>query len=104
MTRLWVDDLRIPPEEGWNWMVSSGGAIAQLHLWCNYGVPVEELSLDYDLGGDDTTMPIVDWMREHNCWPDVINVHSMNPIGRENLLRAINHDAPPEVDIYFKIY
>jgi len=104
--RLWVDDLRPAPSEdaAWVHMVSSEAAIAQLDWWRSYGVPVEEVSLDHDLGGDDTSMPVVDWMREHDCWPDEVTVHTANPVGRENLLRALNADAPAEVAISIRTW
>ncbi|MGV8875505.1 MAG: cyclic-phosphate processing receiver domain-containing protein [Rhodococcus sp. (in: high G+C Gram-positive bacteria)] len=47
--KLWVDDLRLPPE-GWEWAKTSREAITALS-----SSDVSELSLDHDLGGDDTT-------------------------------------------------
>lgn len=38
---------------------------------------VVELSLDHDLGGEDTTRPIVLWMCETRIWPGTIRVHSV---------------------------
>lgn len=75
--KLWVDDLR-PPPDGWWWAKSSKRAIAFL-----YYPFVIEMSLDHDLGGDDTTRPVVLWMCEHGVWPNVVTCHSANPPGRE---------------------
>lgn len=77
--KLWVDDLRTPPGPDWEWAVSSDAAISVLKSW-----DVVEMSLDHDLGEDDTTRPVVLWLCEHvDRWPRRVRVHSMNPIGRE---------------------
>ncbi|MHA4848749.1 cyclic-phosphate processing receiver domain-containing protein [Rhodococcus sp. MSC1_016] len=82
--RLWVDDLRTPPD-GWEWAKTSAAAIARLDAG-----GVEQLSLDHDLGGDDTTRPVVLWMCEHEVWPREIRVHSANPVGVEWLTGMID--------------
>lgn len=79
--RLWVDDLREPPE-GWYWAKTSEHAIEILILGRHN---VTEMSLDHDLGGDDTTRPIVLWLCENRPdgpWPETV-VHSANPVGRQ---------------------
>ena len=81
--KLWVDDLR-PPPLGWIWAKTSIEAIDAL----NQSV-VSALSLDHDLGGDDTTRPVVLWMCENDVWPDEIHVHSANPVGVEWLTGMI---------------
>lgn len=86
--RLWVDDLR-PPPEGWWWAKSSKRAIAFLHYpW------IREMSLDHDLGGDDTTRPVVLFMCEHGVWPEIIHVHSANPVGVDWLTGMIAQYQP----------
>lgn len=84
--KLWIDDVRTPPNEEWVWAVTSNEAIAILGylqeegmLWC----PRESVSFDHDLGGDDTTRPVVIWMIENNFRFDLYYVHSANPVGRE---------------------
>lgn len=88
MSRLWVDDLRTPPE-GWEWAKTSHDAIAALST-----AAVSELSLDHDLGGDDTTRPVVLWMCENKVWPDEVRVHSANPVGVEWLSGMIGRYKP----------
>lgn len=74
---LWVDDLRVPAE-GWTWAKTSDEAIAILR-----SSKVELMSLDHDLGGDDTTRPVILWLCEHpDRWPATVRIHSMNPVGR----------------------
>lgn len=105
--KLWVDDLRPPPDsrpspynpgetisDGWWWAKNSKAAIHSLSYHHRMKTPFEELSLDHDLGGDDTTRPIVLWMIEHNVWPQKISVHSANPAGREWLTGMIERYRP----------
>ena len=88
--RLWVDDLRLPPGEGWGWAKTSAEAISclQLERW-------DEMSLDHDLGGDDTTRRVVLWLCENEeYWPRVVRVHTANNVGRTWLLGMIYRYSP----------
>lgn len=93
--KLWVDDER-PAPEGWYHALTSDAAIDI--LWINHseaiGEKVTEISLDHDLGGDDTTRRVVMWMAEHDIWPEIIHVHTANPVGREWLEGMINRYGP----------
>jgi hypothetical protein len=53
------------------------------------GHECETISLDHDLGGEDTTRPVVLWMCENIC-PKDIRVHTANPVGRDWLEGMIN--------------
>ena len=91
--KLWVDDLRDPPnwnDGTWSWARTSQEAIDCL----KYLGPYEEMSLDHDLGGEDTTRAIVLWLCEHGHWPDKVVVHSANPVGREWLEGMIERYKP----------
>lgn len=85
--KIWVDDFRTPPDESWDWALCSDSAIDCLEQakWeFEHGYPnVEIMSLDHDLGGDDTTRPVVLWCCENDFWPDSVVVHSANPVGRQ---------------------
>jgi hypothetical protein len=88
--RLWVDDLRLPPDADWAWARTSAEAIACLQL-----TDYDEMSLDHDLGGDDTSRSVVLWLCENaSRWPKKIRVHSMNNVGREWLLGMIYRYSP----------
>lgn len=83
--KMWVDDIR-PAPPGWVRVQTSEGAIQLLESLTRVGspwIPFEAISLDHDLGGEDTTRPVVIWMIENNLWPDEVNVHTSNPVGRE---------------------
>ena len=58
------------------------------------GANVEVISLDHDLGEEKTGYDVVKFMAEENIWPSVVKVHSMNPVGRDNMLSVINRYKP----------
>lgn len=92
--KLWVDDLREPPES-WTWAKTSAEAINLLVQAGERGHVVEEISLDHDLGGDDTTRPVMRWMCDpDNHWPDKVHCHTANPVGREYLEGMIRRYKP----------
>lgn len=73
--KLWVDDLRPAPVGYALWAFSSEQAILILEgMASSEGLYVcDEISLDHDLGGDDTTRPVVLWLCEHpDQWPAVV--------------------------------
>lgn len=76
---VWVDDIRVPPSDDWIWFKNSSEALDFLNDGNLGGV----WSLDHDLGGDDTSRPIVLWFCEHDSWPVDVRVHSANPVGVE---------------------
>jgi hypothetical protein len=87
VVKIWVDDVREPPD-GWRWFTHSEDVIAWLAYdleWVHMGFEPDTrvMSLDHDLGGDDTTRPIVLWMCENEFWPEEVYVHSANPVGVE---------------------
>lgn len=77
--KLFVDDLRDPPDSSWTVARTSAEALAIIRG----GAILTELSLDHDLGGDDTTRPVVLYLAEHGGWPAMVRVHSANPVGVE---------------------
>jgi hypothetical protein len=88
---LWVDDLRVPTVD-WVWAKTSREAKNIIDI---YRDDIELLSLDHDLGGDDTCYSLVLWMAEHDIWPaGEIRIHSANPVGRENMAATILRYGP----------
>jgi translation initiation factor 2 alpha subunit (eIF-2alpha) len=87
--KLFVDDLRDPPDSSWVVARSYNEAIDKLKTG-----EVEILSLDHDLGLDLTGYDIISWLekkiyRDEMKSPKEILVHSANPVGVENIKRAI---------------
>ncbi len=84
---LFLDDERDPPKGNWHWAVvrSSDEAIAWITM---NGLPVY-MSLDHDLGGDDTSMRFLNWLTDYHlqkggAFPRY-TVHSQNPVGAANI-------------------
>ena len=88
--KLYIDDIRNPKTDG-NWIIlrTSHDAIEYVK---KYGLP-DYMSLDHDLGGDDTVMIFLKWLIEYDLdnngeiiknnleW----NIHSANNVGVENI-------------------
>ncbi|HHX4059008.1 MAG: cyclic-phosphate processing receiver domain-containing protein [Burkholderia contaminans] len=87
--KLFLDDLRAAPGPGWTVVRSSAEAIDLLQT---HGCP-KLVSFGHDLGGDDTAMVMVRWLIERNLDQGGqfippkfrFQVHSANPVGRENI-------------------
>ena len=104
--KLWIDDVR-PAPEGYVWCRSTGEAIycieRSLHPNCN-GVafaPIELIDIDHDAGdyawdGGDY-IKLLDWMEETGYTPRAIHIHSMNPVGVQNMRRIIQKNGWTEV-------
>lgn len=88
--KLWIDDVRTPPDHTWTWAKSSAEALDWIDC---VDVAIEEVSFDHDLGGDDTAMNFIDEIEElayENSLPRFTwHVHSANPVGRANIIRAM---------------
>lgn len=98
--KLWLDDdergFRNPPDSSWTWCKSVNQAKALIIETLASGGQFEEADLDHDLGehyskdGGDG-IELINWMDENDYWPNrAILIHSMNPIGVQNMLRAID--------------
>ena len=92
--KLFVDDER-PAPEGWWLALTVEAAINWLDCRASLRIPMDAISLDHDLGGDDTTRPIVLWMCQNECWPTEVYVHTGNPAGEEWLVGMVRRYAPP---------
>lgn len=88
--KLFLDDLRMPGDkyqDGEEWVIARSSEAAKT-LVQEAGLP-RLISLDHDLGGQDTAMVFLNWLAyEH--WngkediPDYL-VHSSNPVGAKNI-------------------
>lgn len=86
--KLFVDDLRLPPDSSWTVARSSSEALGMCEaIWPS------QLALDHDLGGEDTIMNFLkglykmwDGKRPIPSW----TVHSGNPVGKKNIESYMN--------------
>lgn len=59
----------------------------------------DEIWFDHDLGGDDTSMAVVEYLEQRHAdddpiWVGCVFVHSMNVVGAANLVRALSGMYP----------
>lgn len=99
--KLWVDDLR-PAPEGYRWLKSVNQAKEAIEVFEAFAsmFAIEIIDLDHDAGdyandGGDY-IKLLDWLEETGRnYP--IRIHSMNPVGRENMRRIIQRNGWMEV-------
>lgn len=106
--KLWIDDVR-PAPEGYVWIKSVNSAIRFIERceWdeCESGEiifqnQIELIDIDHDAGdyasnGGDY-IKLLDWLEETGRnYP--IHIHSMNPVGVENMRRIIKRNGWTEV-------
>jgi len=91
--RLFIDDIRDAPP-GWTVVRNSRTAHIMIDGLRQQGIKIESLSFDHDLGGDDTTRPIMYYLCEHDYWPEKVYVHSANPVGVDYLEGMVLRYAP----------
>lgn len=95
--KLFVDDER-PAPEGWWLALNAEAAINWLDYRKCLRTPVDAISLDHDLGYTaDTIMPVLFWMRDRDCWPRHLFVHTANEDGEEVMVNFIRANAPAGV-------
>ena len=99
--KLWVDDVRPRPmQEGWVWCKSVKETQASIMSLESRSIPIELIDIDHDAGdyanqGGDY-IKILDWMeRTNRSYP--IRIHSMNPVGVENMRAIIQKNGWTEV-------
>lgn len=105
--KLWVDDVR-PAPEGYIWCKSVNETIKEICSEEEYykvtwfeGNPIELIDLDHDAGdyandGGDY-IKLLGWLEETGRnYP--IRIHSMNPVGVENMRRIIQRNGWTEVN------
>lgn len=110
--KLWVDDVR-PAPEGYVWATSVNEAIQYIEVRENLKglkwpfetgdeviTPFELIDIDHDAGefakfGGDY-IKLLDWLEETGRnYP--IHIHSMNPVGVENMRKIIRRNGWKEV-------
>lgn len=89
---LFIDDIRFPANLEWVIARDSAEAIDFITRW---GMP-DEISFDYDLGGDDTAMNVVKFIIDAVLSNKVklldgfkFHVHSANPVGAKNIQETL---------------
>ena len=100
--KLWIDDVR-PAPEGYVWCKSVDHVkhvLTSLEKYGYYDIDIELIDIDHDAGdyaqyGGDY-IKLLDWLEETGRnYP--IRIHSMNPVGVENMRRIIKRNGWEEL-------
>ena len=98
--KIWVDDVR-PAPEGYVWLKSVNEVkkyLADPHILCNYEIKL--IDLDHDAGdyakdGGDY-IRILDYLEMVGYNGD-LRIHSMNPVGVQNMRNIIQKNGWREI-------
>lgn len=111
--KLWIDDVRKPPkgrswyelsDSEWLWCRSTKEAITAIRMYDrSYNAETILIDLDHDAGayandGGDY-IKILDWLEETGMVDTgyFFHIHSMNPVGVQNMRNIIEHNGWREV-------
>lgn len=100
--KLWIDDIR-PAPNGYHWAKSVYEAIIHICQMkrLNGDYNIEVIDLDHDagdyafMGGD--YIKLLDWMEYKGINNIPIHIHTMNPVGRQNMQTIIKKNGWREV-------
>jgi hypothetical protein len=91
--KLFLDDVRNPSDvehclDPGEWVIVRTVKAAQDVLFTRQ---VLAISLDHDLGLDQPTgYDLCKWMSQNFAWPDQVYFHSMNPVGKQNMMAELH--------------
>lgn len=98
--KIWIDDIREPPSNDWLVCRSVIAAQTMIKILEENNFIIEVISIDHDAGdytrfGGDY-IKVLDWLEENNkSFP--IHIHTMNPVGRQNMEAIIRKNNWVEV-------
>lgn len=98
--KLWIDDIR-PAPVGYILAKSVNIAKEKIRMAVQANISIEEINIDHDAGlyafdGGDY-IKLLDWLEESGYSFGTIHIHSMNPVGVENMRRIIKRNNWDEV-------
>lgn len=102
--KIWVDDLRVPPNDSWMWCRSVQETINAIFFYeHNISDDTITISLDHDAGyyavyGGDY-IRVLDYLEEKGIVDTgyFFHLHTMNPVGRDNMRRIIKKNNWKEI-------
>ena len=95
--KIWVDDIRYPPNTDWIWVKSANQAKTLIEILENTDSEML-ISLNHDAGdyGPPDYIKVLDWLEETGRnYP--IHIHSMNVVGVANMRAIIERNNWKEI-------
>lgn len=100
--KIWIDDVRTPPDNSYRWFKSVNKAKEQIEMFEAFKglVNIQLIDIDHDAGeyasdGGDY-IRLLDWLEETGRnYP--IRIHSQNIVGVQNMRRIIQKNGWKEV-------
>jgi len=89
---LYVDDIRTPMSDDW---VIARNYKDAIDLIKNNNINI--ISLDHDLGEAKSGYDIAKFLVENSIKIEQINIHTANPVGRDNIKQLIEHYFPDTI-------
>lgn len=98
--KIWIDDIRPVPKGYGAWCTSVNTAKLYIQTCENSSIKIELIDLDHDAGEYATDggdyINLLNWLEETGRrYP--IKIHSMNPVGIENMRRIIKRNKWDEI-------
>ena len=102
--KLWIDDVRQPPSDDWVWIKTVKMAKSIIHHYEHqYQDDTITIDLDHDAGdfakdGGDY-VEILNWLEREGIVDTgyFFHIHSMNPVGVQNMRAIIQHNGWREI-------
>jgi 8-oxo-dGTP pyrophosphatase MutT (NUDIX family) len=100
--KLFLDDVRQPPDSTWDVAHSFEEFVAYIQ---QKGIP-DTISFDFDIIGDKTGLDCARYLIERGALPKSWSVHSANPLGRMALIKELSiaekrrHVTPEQVEAW----
>lgn len=84
---LYVDDLRMPTYwENKNYKIYVARTYKDAINMLNT-IKIDIIDLDHDLGEEKSGYDVVKYIIENEIYVPEINIHTMNPVGRQNIIQ-----------------
>ena len=87
---IWIDDERKPPLN-YAWCKTYDRAIKTIKYCLLFGYDIGHISFDHDLGEEKSGYDIAKHLVENQIDITCFSVHSMNPVGRNNIIQLLTH-------------
>ena len=97
--KIWLDDIRPAPDKTWIHEETAEDMIALMRQILDWGLEIEIISLDNDLGkGRMEGYKVLDWLESLMIPVNFeIHIHSANPVARERMRTIIQHNGWKEL-------